>query len=304
MRPTRNRGLVQVPRKGVAQTVEALPFSPLLLNPRNWFDASAITGKGDGNTITSWADLGSAAWPAEDFVAVPPVYKVNILNGATMPIVRFAISPVFTGKLLRLHLTAGGAAVTSFHTHPNTSAAGLSGLTVFVVATPSDVGTGVNCIYSNNANNGTPLSEIAHSRSGATWCASGCRNDSDFTQTVNGTSSAVNGRTDIVCGLFTFSAANLKVRVNGTQEASSVFQTAGVTTTTFSGEVRTMIGASTPTPGNVYRGDLAELMVFSSALSTDHAELIEGYLAWKWGLQSQLPALHPYKLAAPLAIDL
>ena len=28
-------------------------------------------------------------------------------------------------------------------------------------------------------------------------------------------------------------------------------------------------------------------------------QLIEGYLAWKWGLQASLPVGHPYKSAAP-----
>jgi hypothetical protein len=34
-------------------------------------------------------------------------------------------------------------------------------------------------------------------------------------------------------------------------------------------------------------------------VDTDTREKIEGYLAWKWGLEGNLPIGHPYKSAAP-----
>jgi hypothetical protein len=46
-------------------------------------------------------------------------------------------------------------------------------------------------------------------------------------------------------------------------------------------------------------GDVAEILVIPSALSTSGREIIEGYLAWKWGLVSTLPNDHPYKAAPP-----
>jgi len=46
-------------------------------------------------------------------------------------------------------------------------------------------------------------------------------------------------------------------------------------------------------------GDLAEVIVFSNALTTPDRQQVEGYLAWKWGLQTNLPGSHPYKNAAP-----
>jgi hypothetical protein len=47
-------------------------------------------------------------------------------------------------------------------------------------------------------------------------------------------------------------------------------------------------------------GDIAEIIVLNSAASTDNRQIIEGYLAWKWGLVSTLPNDHPYKNAAPV----
>jgi hypothetical protein len=44
---------------------------------------------------------------------------------------------------------------------------------------------------------------------------------------------------------------------------------------------------------------VAEILVFSSAVSTDNRQKCEGYLAHKWGLTASLPSDHPYKSAAP-----
>ena len=48
-------------------------------------------------------------------------------------------------------------------------------------------------------------------------------------------------------------------------------------------------------------GDLGEVLLFSNALTTQQHQQIEGYLAQKWGLQSNLPATHPYYAVAPIA---
>jgi hypothetical protein len=44
---------------------------------------------------------------------------------------------------------------------------------------------------------------------------------------------------------------------------------------------------------------LGELMVFSGTLNSSQVQQIEGYLAWKWGLQNNLPDTHPYKKIKP-----
>ena len=48
-----------------------------------------------------------------------------------------------------------------------------------------------------------------------------------------------------------------------------------------------------------YAGTMTEILVTTQTLSQADRELVEGYLAWKWGTQAFLPAAHPYKLAAP-----
>ena len=46
-------------------------------------------------------------------------------------------------------------------------------------------------------------------------------------------------------------------------------------------------------------GDICEIVVLNTVASTTTRQLIEGYLAWKWGLTSSLPSDHPYKNSAP-----
>jgi hypothetical protein len=45
--------------------------------------------------------------------------------------------------------------------------------------------------------------------------------------------------------------------------------------------------------------DIAEIVFYNSALDSTERNLIEGYLAHKWGLQSNLPVDHPYKSISP-----
>jgi hypothetical protein len=44
---------------------------------------------------------------------------------------------------------------------------------------------------------------------------------------------------------------------------------------------------------------IGEIVITQSALSTAVRQRVEGYLAWKWGLEANLPAGHPYKSLPP-----
>ena len=45
---------------------------------------------------------------------------------------------------------------------------------------------------------------------------------------------------------------------------------------------------------------ISEVIVCNTDLSTADREKVEGYLAWKWGLEGELPAAHPYIDGPPL----
>jgi autotransporter-associated beta strand protein len=107
--------------------------------------------------------------------------------------------------------------------------------------------------------------------------------------------------------------ASTGVFTTGSQSSSYAITGAVVGTTTGTGANRTgtatayRIGAgdtwATSNENSSFRANayIAETLTYSAALSTADRELVEGYLAWKWGTVSSLPANHPYKSAAPTA---
>jgi hypothetical protein len=50
----------------------------------------------------------------------------------------------------------------------------------------------------------------------------------------------------------------------------------------------------TPGSGQFINGYIGEIIIYQGVLSTTQRQQIEGYLALKWGLQSNLPTNHPY----------
>jgi hypothetical protein len=52
-------------------------------------------------------------------------------------------------------------------------------------------------------------------------------------------------------------------------------------------------------PNEVSDAQVAEVIIYNVSLIDLDCRKIEGYLAWKWGLQANLPSGHPYKSAAP-----
>ena len=80
---------------------------------------------------------------------------------------------------------------------------------------------------------------------------------------------------------------------NGTAQTSKVGTNVSVTGLYIS---------TASTPAQSWNGCIAEVLIYSSVLSANDRQSVEGYLAWKWGLQSNLPVGHTYKAAAPLPV--
>jgi hypothetical protein len=75
------------------------------------------------------------------------------------------------------------------------------------------------------------------------------------------------------------------------------------TTNTIATPDNTNVGYSLARQYTVNRASnivIAEVIMVQSTNTTTR-QLIEGYLAWKWGLQGSLPVGHPYISAAPQA---
>ncbi len=52
--------------------------------------------------------------------------------------------------------------------------------------------------------------------------------------------------------------------------------------------------------GGYWYGYIAEVIYYTGLLTTLQRQQVEGYLAWKWGLQGNLPAGHPFVTSPPL----
>jgi hypothetical protein len=89
-------------------------------------------------------------------------------------------------------------------------------------------------------------------------------------------------------------SADWRLDVNGTN-----YYTDG--TNTFGGNSAPLIGSTRiPGPANYYlQGQIAEIVDCNDFLLTSEKEQVEGYLAWKWGLEGSLPIGHTYAAAAP-----
>lgn len=61
-----------------------------------------------------------------------------------------------------------------------------------------------------------------------------------------------------------------------------------------------IIGGDPNLSGQFWLGPVGEIVITNDALATSDRQKLEGYLAWKWGLQGKLPNTHPYKNFPPL----
>ena len=77
-----------------------------------------------------------------------------------------------------------------------------------------------------------------------------------------------------------------------------------IVTVTVSGNtiIPSAFGIGTPSfgqSGNSLGADWSEVLIFNTTLTTAQQNQVEGYLAWKWGLQGSLPSSHPYYKISP-----
>ncbi len=70
-------------------------------------------------------------------------------------------------------------------------------------------------------------------------------------------------------------------------------------TTLASGLTRWYFGSANASANRYLTGQIGEIIAYNTALSDFDRQEVEGYLAWKWGLQDFMPASHPYKLFPP-----
>ena len=85
---------------------------------------------------------------------------------------------------------------------------------------------------------------------------------------------------------------NLLFRLNGSVNTSNTYVTPG----SFANETYT---GYMSTSGAFFTGNLCEAVYYNNDIGTGGIQQVEGYLAWKWGLQGSLPGNHPFKRWPP-----
>jgi len=88
--------------------------------------------------------------------------------------------------------------------------------------------------------------------------------------------------------------------LNGTSQTTSVLSGSTPWTTSDIGNLFFL--GSRPDKDATSNQIFYEVIVFNTNLTTAERQSVEGYLAWKWGLQASLPTLHPYVSNNPFII--
>ena len=110
---------------------------------------------------------------------------------------------------------------------------------------------------------------------------------------VAATDTSITNAPTIIESICTTGSESWKLLQNGTEYESATI------TSVYQG-INTALGTTSASgTTQYYDGQIAEVVLTASAVSTDTRQRIEGYLAHKWGLTANLPSDHPYKTVGP-----
>lgn len=100
---------------------------------------------------------------------------------------------------------------------------------------------------------------------------------------------------------------SLQYHLNGDTASSTALPTISspfLFATTFgpqTGRTGLFVGSDIATGSlRAWIGKISEIIAINFVPTTQEREIIEGYLAWKWGLEANLPTAHSYRNAPPL----
>jgi hypothetical protein len=253
--------------------IDASPqlLTPAWLQPALWLDAADQSTITIATGVSEWRDKSGNGRNAIQLTASnQPVYTIGGLNGRN----------ILTFDGTNDHL------IHSFNASPAPHS-------VFVVARRITGGGSYQAIFTAIASGSSFGVNISAKAEGlADW-------GTYINRWVGGQASLLNNWSAV--GIVSPSATS------GTE----IFDTNGsITTVSYTsryvgdGFNRRAIGGD-PSFGSGYlRGDIAEIVVIMSALSVFNRELMMGYLSWKWNLQANLPANHPFRNRPPLISDI
>lgn len=249
-------------------------FSPTQITGcQLWFDAadSSTFTYSSGTSISQWRDKSSNAYSViQPTTGRQPSLSSAIQNG--LPGIQFATNTF-------LYQTA--TSMPNFTTGGSTS--------VLIAARNATVNTGwniINTVWFNtgggNENQRYHFSFNQASTNGTTLYTNG-----GLVGQV--TSNAVPSSTNAILG-FTASSTSQTIHTNG-----SVNTYAGATLPNAIGNTAFIFNDPRNNSGTSANILIFEMLGYNTQITTAQRQQLEGYLAWKWGMQGNLPVTHPYK---------
>lgn len=234
----------------------APPFAPSdIAGLTFWIDADQISGLVDGDAVTTWSDLSATgAHVTQGTAGNKPVYKTAIQNG--LPVVRFTTDDYLATSTAAQFINSTSGQWTAFAVAKRTSDTGTQG-----ILTGDNIGGSANRIAQFLRWNTTTPQAIAWNGpatdNGPTGSAGAFHIDE-----AHRTSTTLDRLVDGVS--------------NGTTAASSPTTGScglGVGLATGQGGVQAFL-----------TGDIAEIVLYNTALSSTDRTRVRDYLADKWGI--------------------
>jgi len=248
-----------------------------------WLDASdASTITLNGSNVTQWDDKSGNGWDmSQSTSSAQPLLVTDALNGK--PVIQTDGGDRLDNTTSSLFRNVGTATWVAVAKHPVATGPGNAALLM---------------CSRGDANNSTRFMLTANpSPGGAFMGVAGRRLDIDGFQAIASSTARIVDTWFIEIGQADYTNAQANHWTNGAQDlTASTFQTAGNTSDTDPESVNVFGSTNLLAPAGT---EIAEGIAIEGPLSTEDRQKLEGYLAWKWGLESNLPVDHPYKLAPP-----
>lgn len=257
-------------------------WTPNLFKPAIWLDASdSSTITLSGSNVTSWNDKsGNARNLTQTTPAQQPTYQATGLN--SRPTVRF---DGIDDAMQNTAYSFGNSPSFAYAVFQSSNAAGSLGQIFMASPNPSNTSIGTELLYINNYGGYTTITLKPPSLANASLGV-----NTTFVTTPQIIGAGFDGSGT--------SPSDVEFILNGTQQTSTTSGPIG-----YVSEIGFSIGNRPIQQIVGLNGTISELIFFDSFIFTTNRQIIEGYLAWKWGLQNLLIATHPFANRPPLIGD-